>query len=200
VAEQAMQGCDSYKPASVFASAAADIRIADQNCTAVSQPAPALSPTKFHNSVHNAAAGYWSIATASHAPANSLSGGDDSFAVALCDAWAKLAVEHESVLMVCFEALGTGMLQEAWRDVHDSFAVALLLSRRKQGAIARLTRPVLTAAAPTPVDERSLEHFRHCNPAARSLVLLTALARSEPQTVVVESGQGNLLVEVEPCA
>lgn len=197
VAEQACDVGQAATLSTVFASAAADINIADRICSAVNTPARAVSPTHFHNSVHNAAAGYWSIATGSRAPANSLSGGRDSFAVAFREAWATLALEDTPVLLVCFDAAGSGMLHDARRDIHDSFALALLLSRQAPGALARLSRPELTPESATPMADPVLERFRQCNPAAHGLPLLTALARPGAQTVVVQSGQGNLRIDVQ---
>lgn len=197
VAEQA---CDTGQAASlvtVFASSAADLSIADRNCSALTAPAPALSPTLFHNSVHNAAAGYWSIATGSRAPANSLSGGHDSFLAALCDAWAMLAMDGDPVLLVCFDAVGSGMLQQAWRDIHDSFALALLLSRQAPGALAQISRPELARQPHTAMADTTLERFRRCNPAAHGLPLLAALARPGTHSVVVESRQGNRRVDLQ---
>lgn len=196
VAEQACGETDVSSVATVFASAAADVSIADRNCTAISSPGRAISPTHFHNSVHNAATGYWGIATGSREPANSLSGGRDSFAVALCEAWASLAMEDKPVLMVCFDTVGSGMLQDAWRDIHDTLGVALLLSRQPQGALAGLSRPRVTENTATSMADDQLEHFRQCNPAAHALPLLTALAQTGEQTVTVASGQGNLDVAV----
>lgn len=197
VAEQACDAGQAASLATVFASSAADTSIADRNCTALTAPARAVSPTSFHNSVHNAAAGYWSIATGSRAPANSLSGGQDSFLVALCDAWAMLAMESNPVLLVCFDAVGNGMLQQAWSDIHDSFALALLLSPQAPGALAQLSRPELTSAPVTPMADPTLERFRGCNPAAHGLPLLGALARPGAHRVVVESGQGNRRVDLQ---
>lgn len=197
VAEQACGDVDASSIATVFASAAADVSIADRNCTAISTEARAVSPTHFHNSVHNAAAGYWGIATGSREPANSLSGGRDSFAVALREAWAFMAMNDKPVLLVCFDAVGSGMLQDAWRDIHDTFGVALLLSQQPEGAKACLSRPDFTEDKPTCMADSRLEHFRQCNPAAHALPLLSALAQGNEQTVILASMQGNLKVAVQ---
>ncbi len=196
VAEQACGGQETAEMTAVFASASADIKIADRLCTAVNTPARAVSPTQFHNSVHNAAAGYWSIATGSRAPATSLSGGLDSFSVALREAWAMLALESDPVLLVCFDPQGSGMLCDARRDIHDSFALALLLSRQARGALARLSRPEQTRQTASVMADPGLEPFRQHNPAGHGLPLLAALARPGTHAVVLESAQGNLAVEV----
>jgi hypothetical protein len=196
VAEQASGAHDMAAVSAVFASATADLAIADRNCIAVTSPEHAVSPTQFHNSVHNAAAGYWSIATRSHAPATSLSGGRDSFAVALCEAWSMLARDANPVLLVCFDAVGSGLLQQARYDIQDSLALALLLSSQEPGALASLTRPAFVAEPPTPMADPALERFRQHNPAARGLPLLAALTRPGAHRITVESGQGNLGIEM----
>lgn len=197
VAEQACNPAEADSMACVFASADADLTIADRNCTAITSPERAISPTQFHNSVHNAAAGYWSIATGSRGPANSLSAGADTFAVALCDAWAMLATDAGPVLLVCFDAMGSGLLQAARGKLHNSFASALLLSSQPAGALARLSGLAHSPEAATVMDDPALDRFRECNAAARALPLLTALAGNPDQTVVLQSGQGNLKVEVQ---
>ena len=47
----------------VFASCGGDGPITHQICEALASATREISPTRFHNSVHNAPAGYWSIAT-----------------------------------------------------------------------------------------------------------------------------------------
>src|SRR5690606_40428753 len=69
--------------AAVFASSGGDYPIIDQICKALCEPERLVSPTQFHNSVHNSAAGYWSIATGSRAPSTSISAFDDTFAAGL---------------------------------------------------------------------------------------------------------------------
>ena len=52
-----------------------------------------VSPTRFHNSVHNAAAGYWGIAAKSHEASTSLCCYDASFAAGLLETAAQLQAE-----------------------------------------------------------------------------------------------------------
>ena len=52
-----------------------------------------LSPTRFHNSVHNAPAGYWGIATGAMAAVDGLCAFDASFAAGLLEAATRLAVQ-----------------------------------------------------------------------------------------------------------
>ncbi len=64
--EVALAACidAEYDPAqlpSVFTSTYGDQEIVDYMCTTLAKEPIAVSPTKFHNSVHNSAAAYWTI-------------------------------------------------------------------------------------------------------------------------------------------
>ena len=50
-----------------------------------------ISPTRFHNSVHNAAAGYWTIGAGCMQATTALSAYDATFAEGLLEALAQLA-------------------------------------------------------------------------------------------------------------
>lgn len=197
-AEQAcdLQSAEDY--ASIFASAGGDLDISDRLCRAVTTADKAVSPTHFHNSVHNAAAGYWSIATRSRKAANSVSAYRDTFSVALMDAWGWLQAQPDPVLLVCFESDGGGLIAEARPSIHASFAVALALGQSGDEPSALLSPPTLTDRPATRLDDPVLEDFRTRNPAARSLPLLQAIAKGEAASVVLESSQGNLAMDVEP--
>ena len=68
----ASSGLDAAGLRSVFASSNGDGVVVGGILDAMARAAPGervVSPTQFHNSVHNAAAGYWSIAMGSRAPA-----------------------------------------------------------------------------------------------------------------------------------
>ena len=79
--------------ATVFASSDGDMEIIHDLCTALAQPERLVSPTRFHNSVHNAAAGYWSIATGSQQASTSLSCYDATFVAGLVESTAQVAGE-----------------------------------------------------------------------------------------------------------
>ncbi len=84
VAQQAMEMSGELPGSvrSVFGSANGDGAVVDSILVALTSDDPAVSPTQFHNSVHNAAAGYWAIATGSREPATTLGCHDATFAVA----------------------------------------------------------------------------------------------------------------------
>ncbi len=59
----AQAGADPARLASVFSSSGGDGHNCHEICQVLAREGREISPTRFANSVHNAAAGYWSIAT-----------------------------------------------------------------------------------------------------------------------------------------
>lgn len=180
----------------VFASAGGDIAIGEQMCRAVVEPEPAVSPTRFHNSVHNAPAGYWGIASGWQQPAISLAAGRSGFAMALVDAWTTVVGAGRDVLLVCYEAQGCGLLQDARPSIVSDFALALRLSPVSDGALARLDNPRPTADCPDRLGDPALESLRRANSGARSLTVLRSVATGDTGTVVIESEPDNWAIDV----
>jgi 3-oxoacyl-(acyl-carrier-protein) synthase len=89
----AASGRDAATLATVFSASGGD----GQNCHAICETLAGddrqLSPTRFHNSVHNAPAGYWSIATRAMATSNVLCAHDGSFAAGLLESLCQVAVD-----------------------------------------------------------------------------------------------------------
>src|SRR6185295_9338734 len=105
VAQEAMQQAeaDAREVATVFASSDGETGVLDRLCTALATPQRAISPTLFHHSVHNAAAGYWSIATRSQQSSTALCCYDASFCAGLLEAAAFASVEKKFVLLVAYD-------------------------------------------------------------------------------------------------
>ena len=157
-----------------------------------------LSPTRFHNSVHNAAAGYWGIATGSSAAANALCAHDASFAAGLIEALTQVVTERTAVLLIAYDAPYPEPLHRV-RPLPDAFATALLLSPGAGAATLARIEAHWSDAPPTPIEE-PLESLRRAIPAARSLPLLQHLARNTVGTVVLEYLEPlQLAVAVIPC-
>jgi hypothetical protein len=103
-------GRDPANLPSVFASTHGDLAITDYVAATLANGPRSLSPTRFHNSVHNAAAGYWTIGNGCTAPTTAISAYDASFAQGLLEALSLLAAGHEAVLLAAFDAASTGPL------------------------------------------------------------------------------------------
>lgn len=165
---------------SVFATSESDGVISHHICEEVVKDVPEVSPTRFHNSVTNAPAGYWCMAVQSHAPSTSLSGFDASFGAGLIEAGVQVSAERCSVLLVAHDAPFPEPLHSV-RPMSAIFGVALVLApARSTRSLARLViaiEPTLHALSRLP--DAGLEGLRTGNPAARALPLLSLLARRE---------------------
>ena len=106
-----MAGMAPSEPAVVFSSAMGDMQITDAMCSTLADQPEMVSPTRFHNSVHNAAIGYWSIATGSHQPSTAVAGHDDSGAVGLLEAAVQCGEDKVPVLYVCQEGAAPATLR-----------------------------------------------------------------------------------------
>lgn len=169
-------GLNGETVATVFTSCGGDGLITHQICEALAAPAREVSPTRFHNSVHNAPAGYWCIATRSTAPSTSLCGYDASFAVGLIETATQATQEGHAVLLVAYDLPFPRPLHALW-PVEHPFACALLLDPASTAG-PRLYMEV------RPGDARyswpdALPRALSSNPATHVAPILAALARRE---------------------
>lgn len=192
----AMSGHDASRLPHVFASAYGDLAINDYLCATLAHTPNALSPTRFHNSVHNAPAGYWSIASGCHENSIALSAGEYSFGAGLLEA-AVLANERRGAVLLCaYDVSASGPL----RDViacRMPFAAALLLVPLDAPRVARLRIASDTARDAGLAPSGAVLH--PCpgdNPAARSLPMLRALACGADARLAVQAGP-DLALELE---
>lgn len=123
----AAAGRDPKTLPSVFTSTQGDLGITDYMCTTLRDDPRSISPTRFHNSVHNAAAGYWTIGTGCMAPATAISAYDASFAQGLLEALVQLAAGSDAVLLAAYDTSASGPLGGVARSV-GLLGAALLLS------------------------------------------------------------------------
>ena len=197
----AAAGVDPEGLPAVFSSSGGDGVICHEICETLASADRQVSPTRFHNSVHNAAAGYWSLATGATAASTALCAHDGSFAAGLLEALALVTVDRTPVLLSAYETTYPEPLHAA-RPLPAAFAVALVLTPdATPDALARITAgPCSGEAAADRLAEPQLEALRAALPAARSLPLLRLLARREPGRVVLDYvGGQRLAVEVSEC-
>jgi hypothetical protein len=170
----------------VFSSSSGDGDTCHSICETLASDDRLISPTRFHNSVHNAPAGYWGIATGAMGPADCLGAFDASFGAGLLEGLARLAADpSQPVLVIAYDSPYPEPLHGA-RPIDDSFAVALVLAAAS-GATRGLRLEVeLGRAAPSAMQDASLERMRRGIPAARALPLLTLLAREAAGETVIE--------------
>jgi len=192
-------GVDPARLPTVFTSSGGDGPNCHEICEVLASAERQLSPTRFHNSVHNAPAGYWGIATGATAAANSLCAHDASFAAGLLEALCQVAVEHTAVLLIAYDASYPEPMRSV-RPIPDAFGVALLLAPGASSrALARLELTLSEAAADHMADP-ALERLRTSIPAARSLPLLAQLARAAPGCVLIDYLDGTrIALRVSAC-
>jgi hypothetical protein len=116
----------------VFASTFGDLAISDYMCATLVNTPTLISPIKFHNSVHNAAAGYWTIATSSYAPYTAISAHHHTFAAGLLEAAVHAITDQKPVLYVAFDIESKGALA-TMAPSRGSFGVALVIAPQAVG-------------------------------------------------------------------
>jgi hypothetical protein len=139
--EVAMRACESAgrKPTdlrSVFASTHGDLAISDHMCATLASTPTLISPIKFHNSVHNAAAGYWSIGTGSVAPYTAISAFEHTFAAGLLESVVQVTCERQPVLYVAFDIEAKGALATVTPS-RGLFGVALVIAPLDESRVSR---------------------------------------------------------------
>ncbi|QNK03252.1 beta-ketoacyl synthase chain length factor [Dyella telluris] len=150
VADQAvaMSGRAASDLPCVFSSAYGDQSISDYMCATLANVPTELSPTKFHNSVHNAPAGYWTIATGCHAASSAITAGHASLGAGLLEAAALCMTEQVPVLLVCSDIAGHGPLGDM-SGTRTAFGIALVLA------------PAITSRTLAHLDLALLPHAGH---------------------------------------
>jgi len=192
----------------VFSSSGGDGENCHAICAMLASDDRQISPTRFHNSVHNAAAGYWSIATGAMTSSSVLSAFDGSFSAGLLEALTQVVVDNtRAILLACDSAYPEPLYSV--RPIADAFGIALVLApQRSARSLAqitvdltdasadqlddtaletlRITTVDLTDASADQLDDTALETLRITIPAARGLPLLCSIARRQDQHVVLD--------------
>jgi hypothetical protein len=176
---------DAKQLATVFSSSGADNDNCDAICKTLASDDRSISPTRFHNSVHNAPAGYWGIASGAMTPATVLCAHDASFGAGLLEALTQVAVEGWGTLLITYDMPYPEPLH-AKRPLPSAFGIALaLMPERSAHSLARITLS-LTDATPDSLVDPALEALRSQIPAARGLPLLQCIARGAAGRVVLD--------------
>ena len=128
VAEQALQqtALAPQEMAMVFSSYEAAGVITHQLCEVLAGTRE-VSPTQFHNSVHNAPSGYYSIAMSAQRAASSICRGEWSFAAGLLNAAVQAVADQLPVLYVCYDSPLPSPMCEVM-PVVEATAIALVLT------------------------------------------------------------------------
>jgi len=193
-------GADVSVLPTVFAASGGDGVNCHEICQMLASDDRQISPTRFHNSVHNAAAGYWGIATGAMAPSSVLCAYDGSFGAGLLEALAHVAADKTETLLIACDTPYAEPLRST-RPIPHEFGVALVLApQQSERSIARMDVSLAPGPA-TPMADSALEQLRKAIPAARSLPMLRALAAREHAGMVLDYlDSGCLAMELTPCS
>lgn len=176
---------DAAVLANVFSASSGDGDNCHAICETLASADRLISPTRFHNSVHNAPAGYWGIAMKCMAPSTSLCAHDGSFAAGLLEAAVQARASRSAALLVCSDARYPEPLHTA-RPLLHHFGVALVVAAAPSDRSLAQLQLSLSNERPTRLSAPPLEALRSGNPAARALPLLQALASPAMGTVQLE--------------
>jgi len=180
-ASRASSSSNDDTPA-IFVSSTGEMQVTDKLCRAIAADELPLSPTLFHNSVHNTAAGYWSISTGNQAAMQAMGALADGFALALLEAWCQLQSDSERVLLVAYDEAQPALLLPDYR--WQTCAFALMLGREQAG------KPLLqcpSQCAPSEAQPAATGYAEQ-NPAMAALPLFQQLTAEMTGTVTLASG------------
>jgi hypothetical protein len=197
----AMSGLEPATLACVFSSAHGDQAVTDYLCATLAQAPQELSPTRFHNSVHNAAAGYWTIATACRAPSSAVCAAQASVGAGLLEAASQALAESCPVLLVCSDVAGHGPLAQLTACTWPFAAALVLAAQPSKHHVASLRLHLQPAGPPAPVVDPALPpEWLRGNPAAALLPLLAALLQGSGRCILAATAGLQLSIDVEPPA
>jgi len=179
VAEQAraMSGIEGAELAAVFASMTGDGPIVARSLATLADNPHYMSPTDFHNSVHNAAVGYWAIAAGSRHGSTSLTAAEETFPAALLKA-AMQAVSGAAPVLLCIYEVPFPSPLDVQLPIPSPFGGAMVLhGAEPPDAIAMLELSLQEgASAPdSPVNGFWTDKF-DCIPSARIIPLVERIA------------------------
>lgn len=169
-------GLDLARAAVVHGSALGELDVTVELLRALCTDPAHLSPTQFHNSVHNTMAGYLSIATHNRGFSTSVAAGDETTAMALLEAGSLLAAGFTDVaVLLADEVLPSALHAE---PSYPTAALALHLTSAPTDRSIRL--PTRQSASEGRFDPRLRAH-----PCRWGFALAARLAAATPGPVAL---------------
>ena len=161
---------------SVFTSTHGDLAINDYMCSTLASQPTLISPTRFHNSVHNAAAGYWTIATGCREASTALSAADASFGAGLLEAVIQCSADARPVLLVAVDVEATGALASVTRSSGLLACALVVAPEARERSIAGFEWSLASGPAHAPPLRSAAARSLAGNAMAGALPLLEAIA------------------------
>lgn len=154
-----------------------DTEISAKMTRAILQDEPMVSPIHFHNSVHNAPAGYWMIGQGNQQAASAISAGQYQIGNSLIEAMSQLHETTPKMLLVMYD-LPIDPIIETYQPDIQPFGVGLVISLQKtEKSLAKLELNLNPGQKNLPREEWFGE-----NSAAQLLPLLKTLAQRQNGT------------------
>jgi len=182
----APSGARAAELATVFTCATGSGEVLHQICETLAGTERDVSPTRFHNSVHNAAAGYWSIATGARAPSTSLCADQGSFAAGLLEAAVQAAAERSPVLLVAYDVPPPPPLSAVIPCTVQCGLGLLVAPARGAASFGEIELDLAREGVDTAFADPGLERLRTGNAAGRGLPLLAAFAAGRSARLTLE--------------
>jgi len=172
-----MASMDPAETAAVFSSAMGDMQITDYLCRTLVTSPRTISPTRFHNSVHNATTGYWSITGKSHAATNAISARTYTASMAFLEAAIQTVEDETPVLLVTQEMAAPKALHSTCPS-NQPFSAAILLTSGATcpNPIASLEFSIINKSCDWPKLPTDLHEQLEGNFGARLVPLLATIA------------------------
>jgi hypothetical protein len=170
-------GLEARELPAIFTSAHGDLALIDSICSSLATDPLQLSPTRFLHSVHNAPAGYWSLASQSIRSMDAITMLDRSFAAGLFSGLVYVQAEQEPVLVVAYDVEACGELR--WTtSSRGQLAIAMVLAPESSPLTrGELQWSVHPRSADVPgLPEFGAAFFLSANAMAQALPFLKALA------------------------
>jgi hypothetical protein len=185
--------------ASVFCTSSGDSHNCHAICEALASSDCRISPIRFHNSVNNAAAGYWSIANHAMRASTMLCAYDASFGAGFLEAATQTIADGNDVLLASYDTEYPEPLK-AQRPLQATVGIALVLSPcARVNSLASATLQ-FTDETPTSSADAALENLRRQTSSARGLTLLEALASGKSNRIVLDYLDPlRLRIDIQPC-
>ncbi|MBF0263672.1 MAG: beta-ketoacyl synthase chain length factor [Gammaproteobacteria bacterium] len=193
----------------IFNSSNGDVNTFHKISMALVMPGRPVSPTLFHNSVHNAPAGYWSIAAKAQTASTSITAHEYSFAAGLLEAAVQLISQENNYeqsnelnkrdcLLVCcddkppepFHAQGL---------VSEEFACAFVLSNNIEQALFQLDIQLSEQIHEDSICKNpEFINLQNSNPQAKALPIIESVALNESRQVVIPYFEQGLNILLTP--
>ena len=186
----------------VFSSHRGALKIVDHICKALTLPGHPVSPTQFHNSVYNAPAAYWCIATQTKGPSTSLACAEASFPGALLSATACVFTHQQGVLLVIYDV-------ESPKPFHKQYAIEfncgialVLMPSQSENTLAKLDINFQSRKTEEMdmVLNPPLMKLINGNASAQPLRILSAVANKDSREISFDYlGKSAVEVKIKPC-